>query len=93
MTMASTPKQEQTTHNSLPTQIVETSNLKSILLSAGWIDVENCQIVPYSVGSSAQTSFETGLRFVDRNSKEEHIVKVSAIQAYKGKFMESGSQY
>lgn len=75
-----------TKHSSPPVTIVDTNRLQRILLVDGWHDVKDCQLVPYSVGSSPQSDYRSALRFTDTKTNQEMIIDKKAVQGYVGQF-------
>lgn len=85
MTMTAN-KSSGSSHSSPSVTIVDTSKVQRILLSDGWHDVRNCQLVPYSVGSSPQSDYRSALRFTDTKTNQEMIIDKRAVQGYVGPF-------
>jgi len=69
-----------------PTTVINTHKLQRVLLSDGWHIVKDCELTAFSVGSSPQTDYRTGLKFVDERTQKQIIVRIDEVRAYEGEF-------
>lgn len=75
----------QSQHIVPPVSVVNPSEAEKVLLSDGWHNIKgNAEIVPYTIGASAQTDFRTGVKFTDGDTNEEMLIDKNACLGFSG---------